>query len=112
MSTLEKGDIGSDAQYIIALIEESTVSLSAMSALRLMIDSTVSRVVSRTGTFVINHKCQKAGFHKQVDWEADTPLHSSIGVKGSSIEKKGLLLNIGAPVNLLTMVQSNVRILG
>ena len=64
MSTREKGDIGSAAQYIIALNEGSAVSLSAISDRRLMCASTLSRVVSRTGTFVINHKCQMAGYHE------------------------------------------------
>lgn len=44
MSTFEKGDMESEAQYIMALVERSALSLSAMSARRLIINSTVSLV--------------------------------------------------------------------
>ena len=50
MSTFEKGDMGSEAQYIMALVELSALSLSAMSVRRLITKSTVSLVWSRTGT--------------------------------------------------------------
>ncbi len=50
MSTFEKGDMGSEAEYIMALVERSVLSRSAMSARRLIVKSTVSLVWSRAGT--------------------------------------------------------------
>jgi len=59
MSTRENGDIASGAQYIMALVVGSALSISATWVRRMILASTVSRVDSRTETFVINHKCQK-----------------------------------------------------
>ena len=59
MSTLENGDIASAAQYIMTLTFGSELRLSAILARRFMVASTVSRVVSRTEAFVINHERQK-----------------------------------------------------
>lgn len=59
ISTREKGDIASAAQYIIALIDLSSLRLFAMSGRTLIVASTVSLVVSRTTAFVINHRRQK-----------------------------------------------------
>lgn len=51
--------MASAAQYIMALIDLSSLRLFAMSGRRLIVASTVSLVVSRTTAFVINHRRQK-----------------------------------------------------
>ena len=58
----------------------------------------MSRVVSRTNTFVINHKCQKLGIIMKIEARVHVLLHSKTEVKGSITVKNGLDLNCGDPV--------------
>ena len=60
----------------------------------------MSRVVSRTNTFVINHKCQKLGIIVKIEARCNVLLHSKTDVKGSITVKNGLDLNCGDPVCL------------
>lgn len=58
----------------------------------------MSRVVSRTNTFVINHKCQRLGIALRIEARFNVLLHSKTEVKGSITVKNGLDLNCGDPV--------------
>ena len=60
----------------------------------------MSRVVSRTNTFVINHKCQRLGIIMKFEGRSNVLLHSKTEVKGSITVKNGLDLNCGDPVFL------------
>ena len=60
----------------------------------------MSRVVSRTNTFVINHECQKLGITVEIEARSNVLLHSKTEVKGSITVKNGLDLNCGDPVRL------------
>ena len=59
----------------------------------------MSRVVSRTNTFAINHKCQMLGITVKLK-QSHVLLHSKTEVKGSITVKNGLDLNCGDPVFL------------
>lgn len=59
----------------------------------------MSRVVSRTKAFAINHKCQKLGITVKLK-QSHVLLHSKTDVKGSITVKNGLDLNCGDPVCL------------
>ncbi len=61
----------------------------------------MSRVVSRTNTFVINHKCQMLGITVRTEASSNVLLHSKTEVKGSITVKNGLDLNCGDPIPLL-----------
>ena len=59
----------------------------------------MSRVVSRTKTFEINHKCQRPSI-KTKSKQCHVLLHSKTEVRGSITVKNGLDLNCGDPVCL------------
>ena len=59
----------------------------------------MSRVVSRTNTFAINHKCQRLDITVNLKL-GHVLLHSKTGVRGSITVKNGLDLNCGDPVCL------------
>ena len=60
----------------------------------------MSRVVSRTNAFAINHKRQRLGITVRIDVCFNVLLHSKTDVKGSITVKNGLDLNCGDPVRL------------